>query len=56
MGFPGADDFAQMYKFYMHESFVRDVALTQQLNPEIMNLDQWLAANKARMEERLDKL
>ena len=56
MGFPGAGDLAQMYKFYMHESCVRDVALTQQLNPDIMNVDQWLAANKANMEERLDKL
>ena len=54
LGFPGADALAQMYKFCMSGKSVRDVTLTRKLNPDALDLDQWLAANKATLEKRLD--
>ena len=45
-GFPGADDLGNMFQFY--DEFegelnkTRDVAMSKQLNPDLMNFEQWL--------------
>lgn len=45
-GFPGADDLGNMFQFY--DEFAdelnktRDVASTRQLNPDLLNFEQWL--------------
>jgi uncharacterized protein YbjT (DUF2867 family) len=45
-GFPGADDLGNMFQFY--DEFekdlnkTRDVGMSKQLNPDLMNLEQWL--------------
>ncbi len=45
-GFPGADELGNMFQFY--DEFAdalnqtRDVGRTRQLNPELMNFEQWL--------------
>ncbi len=53
LGFPGADDLANMFQFYAEfEADVcslRDVALSRSLNPELQSLRAWLAANKDRI-------
>ena len=46
-GFPGADDLGNMFQFY--DEFeddlnkTRDVSMSRQLNPELMNFEQWLS-------------
>lgn len=48
-GFPGADELGNMFQIYdefeekMNE--LRDVKRSKQLNPELQNFEQWLAAN-----------
>lgn len=45
-GFPGADDLGNMFQFYdefeKELNKTRDVANSKQLNPGLMNFDQWL--------------
>ncbi len=52
-GFPGADDLGNMFQFYaeFEEAFGanRNKQLSKQLNPDLQDFDQWLAANKHRM-------
>jgi uncharacterized protein YbjT (DUF2867 family) len=52
-GFPGADDMGNMYQFNIEfaDDFLaqRDVAKTKQLNPELQDLNTWLAVNKDRI-------
>jgi uncharacterized protein YbjT (DUF2867 family) len=51
-GFPGADDLGNMFQFYdefeKELNATRDVSRSKQLNPDLMNLQQWLKkyANK----------
>jgi uncharacterized protein YbjT (DUF2867 family) len=51
-GFPGADDLGNMFQFYdefeKELNKTRDVGVSKQLNPELMNFEQWLKkyANK----------
>ena len=44
--FPGADDLGNMFQFYEeYETALnktRDVDYSKQLNPELMNFEQWL--------------
>ena len=46
-GFPGADDLGNMFQFYdefeTELNKTRDVASSKQLNPELMNFEQWLS-------------
>jgi uncharacterized protein YbjT (DUF2867 family) len=46
-GFPGADDLGNMFQFYdefeKELNKTRDVATSKQLNPELMNFEQWLS-------------
>src|SRR5688572_1465947 len=46
-GFPGADDLGNMFQFYdefeKELNKTRDVASSKQLNPELMNFEQWLS-------------
>lgn len=48
-GFPGADDLGNMFQVY--DEFeaplnkLRDVSISKQLNPQLQNFEQWLAAN-----------
>ncbi|TMI62988.1 MAG: NmrA/HSCARG family protein [Bacteroidetes bacterium] len=48
-GFPGADDLGNMFQIYdeFEEKLndLRDVKETRELNPELMNFDQWLSKN-----------
>jgi uncharacterized protein YbjT (DUF2867 family) len=52
-GFPGADDMGNMFQFkrdfeeYYTKS--RDIELSQQLNPSLLNFEQWLDKNKERI-------
>jgi uncharacterized protein YbjT (DUF2867 family) len=45
-GFPGADDLGNMFQFYdefeKELNKTRDVAFSRQLNPDLMNFEQWL--------------
>ncbi|MBO9199549.1 MULTISPECIES: NmrA/HSCARG family protein [Niastella] len=45
-GFPGADDLGNMFQFYdefeKELNTTRDVDRSRQLNPELMNFEQWL--------------
>jgi uncharacterized protein YbjT (DUF2867 family) len=51
-GFPGADDLGNMFQFYdefeKELNKTRDVNMSKQLNPDLMNFEQWLIkyANK----------
>ena len=46
LGFPGADDTANMFHFYDHGNPDRDIALTKRLNPKAKTFREWLEANK----------
>lgn len=52
-GFPGADDLGNMFQFKrdFNDDFsaVRSVDYSKELNPELQNFDQWLAANASRI-------
>ena len=45
-GFPGADDLGNMFQFYdefeKELNKTRDVSLSKQLNPDLLNFEQWL--------------
>ena len=45
-GFPGADDLGNMFQFYdefeKELNKTRDVGVSKQLNPELLNFEQWL--------------
>ena len=52
-GFPGAEDLGNMFQFY-HDfekdfSSARNLDVSRSLNPELQNLDTWLAQNKSRI-------
>jgi uncharacterized protein YbjT (DUF2867 family) len=53
LGFPGADELANTYQFYVDfegdVNGVRDVARSRELNPDLQSLDDWLAVNKDRI-------
>jgi uncharacterized protein YbjT (DUF2867 family) len=46
LGFPGADELGNMFQFYdefaKELNKTRDVSLSKQLNPELLNFEQWL--------------
>jgi uncharacterized protein YbjT (DUF2867 family) len=52
-GFPGADDLGNMFQFKrdFETEFcaARSVEVTRALNPQLMNFEDWLAANKDRI-------
>jgi uncharacterized protein YbjT (DUF2867 family) len=52
-GFPGADDLGNMFQFYrdFSDDFcgARNIAFSRSLNPELQDLDAWLAGNKSRI-------
>jgi uncharacterized protein YbjT (DUF2867 family) len=52
-GFPGADDIGNMFQVYdeFEEQMnnLRDVNVSRELNPELMNFEQWLAKYAARI-------
>jgi uncharacterized protein YbjT (DUF2867 family) len=52
-GFPGADDLANMFQFKrdFEPQFraARDLGVSRELNPQLQDFDQWLAANKDRI-------
>jgi uncharacterized protein YbjT (DUF2867 family) len=45
-GFPGADDLGNMFQFYdefeKELNKTRDVSMSKQLNPDLLNYEQWL--------------
>lgn len=43
--FPAADDLAAMFDFYNRQTMVRDIALTERLNPKTRSFEKWLEAN-----------
>ncbi|KAG8506474.1 NmrA-like family domain-containing protein 1 [Galemys pyrenaicus] len=45
LGFPGAHDLANMFRFYALRPY-RDIKLTLQLNPKALTLEQWLEQHK----------
>ncbi|KAM5152036.1 nmrA-like family domain-containing protein 1 [Mantella aurantiaca] len=50
MGFPGAQELANMFEFYMMRPD-RDVQITLQLNPKAKKFQCWLQENKAAFDE-----
>lgn len=52
-GFPGAEDLGNMFQFNQEfaDAFcaARSLAVSRALNPELQNLDEWLARNKGRI-------
>jgi uncharacterized protein YbjT (DUF2867 family) len=53
LGFPGADDMGNMFEWQAilgHEFHaLRDANLARELNPELQNFSDWLAANASRI-------
>lgn len=53
LGFPGADDLANMFQFKhdFNELFcgARDLALSRRLNPSLQTFEQWLGRNRSRI-------
>ena len=53
LGFPGADDLANMFQFdadFEREALTaRSLSLSRALNPELLSFDQWLATNQGRI-------
>jgi len=53
LGFPGADDLANMFQFYrdFEEDFTRnhDLNFARELNPELKSFEKWASENAARM-------
>ena len=45
-GFPGADDLGNMFQFYTefeaHYNKTRDLALSKELNPNLLSFEAWL--------------
>ncbi|KAH0632080.1 hypothetical protein JD844_020143 [Phrynosoma platyrhinos] len=50
LGFPGAKELANMYRFYAMGQ-PRDIALTLKLNPKARTLEQWLEDERAALED-----
>ena len=52
-GFPGADDLGNMFQFFRDFEQdccdARSISETKKLNPELLNFDRWLAANKSQI-------
>jgi uncharacterized protein YbjT (DUF2867 family) len=52
-GFPGAEDLGNMFQVYdefeEQVNALRDVKLSRELNPQLQNFEQWLAANAAKI-------
>ena len=52
-GFPGADEYGNMFQVYrdFEQPFNanRNIDVARQLNPALMNFDQWVAANKSKI-------
>ena len=46
LGFPGADDIANMFHFYDFGNPDRDIALTKRLNPKVKTFRNYLETNK----------
>ena len=44
--FPGADDLAYMFEFYMKGNPNQDQALTKRLNPNVLRFEEWAERNK----------
>jgi uncharacterized protein YbjT (DUF2867 family) len=48
-GFPGAVELGNMFQFYDEQvkdvGGIRDIAKSKELNPQLMNFEQWLAVN-----------
>jgi uncharacterized protein YbjT (DUF2867 family) len=53
LGFPGADDLSNMFRFYQDfepaVNAARDVAAFKELNPALRSLEEWLAENVPRI-------
>jgi hypothetical protein len=53
LGFPGADDLANMFQYYQDfsEEFLaqRPITLSRELHPGLMGFAQWLALNGSRI-------
>ncbi|XP_066294357.1 nmrA-like family domain-containing protein 1 [Branchiostoma lanceolatum] len=54
LGFPGADDLGNMFKFYRLHNPDRSVELTRQLHPAAKTFDTWVAENKEALQNALD--
>ena len=52
-GFPGADEMGNMFQVYRDFegpfNANRNIDVARQLNPQLMNFDQWVAANKSKI-------
>lgn len=44
--FPGADDLATMFQFFVSGKMERDVEVTRALNPDIITFEKWAKKNK----------
>ena len=47
--FPGVKDIAVMFEYYNTEKFKRDLTLTKELNPSVINFNDWLVKNKTKI-------
>jgi nucleoside-diphosphate-sugar epimerase len=45
-GFPGAEDLAVMFKFYISGKCDHDIELTRKLHPGILTFEQWVEKNR----------
>ncbi|XP_019619300.1 PREDICTED: nmrA-like family domain-containing protein 1 [Branchiostoma belcheri] len=54
LGFPGADDLGNTFKFKRLHNLVRSLDLTRQLNPAAKTFDTWVGENKDVLQNALD--
>jgi nucleoside-diphosphate-sugar epimerase len=46
LGFPGAEELANMFEYYQTGKMQRDINLTKKLNKNLLNFEQWVVKNK----------
>ena len=54
LGFPGAEDLAAMFDFYVNGNPQRSIEDTQKLNKDIFDFASWVDENKDAFNEALE--
>ncbi|KAL5011636.1 hypothetical protein ScPMuIL_010187 [Solemya velum] len=56
LDFPGAGDLANMFRFYqMEDKCVRELDKTKKLYPKVLSFDDWVCANKEKLQKSFEK-
>ena len=52
-GFPGAEEFSNMFEYFQSGKMKRDIVLTKKLNPNTLKFNDWIIKNKQDIEKML---